>query len=90
METYVPVSESFQDEINAFAKRKEYIKIQYFSDIHEYITRMAVIKKVYLNESNEQFIELNIGDIVRVDKIVRINDRPAPGYFGIDDFTCDC
>ena len=85
---YQPVACSFYDVLQEAVTRRLYSKIQYYTEIHEFITVSAVIKDLY-TKNGEEFIALNTGEVIRLDRIVRINDQLAPGQ-NVDDFTCDC
>ena len=85
---YHPVACSFYDELQKAAAQRIYSKIQFYTEIHEFMTVFAVIKDI-LTKKGEAFVSLNTGETIRLDRIVRINDTLAPGQ-NIDDFTCDC
>jgi Rho-binding antiterminator len=87
-ETYQAIPAAFRKEIQDFLTRRKYIRIHYFNPIHEYIFTTAIIKTLFEQEDGE-FIGLSTGEEVRLDWIVRLDGKPAPGY-DIDDFTCDC
>jgi Rho-binding antiterminator len=83
-----PVACSFYDVLQEAVTRRLYSKIQYYTEIHEFLTVSAVIKNMYTKDG-EEFVQLNTGETIRLDRIVRINDTLAPGQ-NVDDFTCDC
>ena len=85
---YHPVACSFYDVLQEAVTRRLYSKIQYYTEIHEFLTVSAVIKNLY-TKNGEEFVQLNTGETIRLDRIVRINDTLAPGQ-NVDDFTCDC
>ena len=86
--THHPVSYHFYDVLQEAASRRIYSKIQYYSEFHEFMTVYAVIKDLYTN-NEEEFVHLNTGETIPLNRIVRINDALAPGQH-VDDFTCDC
>lgn len=65
------------------------VKLQYFTEIREFITVMAVVKNLYTKDG-EEFLVLSTGDEIRLDRIVRIDEVTSPTYSHIDDYTCDC
>ena len=85
---YHPVACSFYDVLQEAATKRIYSKIQYYTDIREFLTVSAIIKDFH-TKNGEEFIELSTGETIRLDRIVRINDHLAPGQ-NIDDYTCDC
>lgn len=85
---YRSVTASFYDVLQEAATRRIYSKIQYYSEIREFLTVYAVIKDMF-TKNGEEYVRLNTGETIRLDQIVRINDTLAPGQ-NVDDFTCDC
>lgn len=74
-----------QDKVNS----KIYAKVQYFTDLHEFITVTSVTKALEEREGTE-FLILATGEEIRFDRLVRVDEMVAPKYKGIMDFTCDC
>lgn len=85
---YHPVASSFYDILQEAATRRTYSKIQYYTEIREFLTVSAIIKDIY-TKNGEEFLLLSTGENIRLDRIVRINDHLAPGQ-NVDDYTCDC
>jgi Rho-binding antiterminator len=85
---YDPVEPSFYQKIEEYRTNKKYLGIHYFTEIHEYISTTAIIKDIFWREET-QYILLTTGEEVRLDWIVRLDGKPAPGYT-TNDFTCDC
>jgi len=88
-EQYQPVTPAFKEELNKFNQKGQYVRIHYFNDYHEYISTAAIIKEITNNSEYGEFLKLSTGEEVRLDKIVRFDGNPAPGYEP-SDFTCDC
>ena len=82
-------SEKFVEVVKDKTSRKSYIKVQYFTDIHEFITVVAVAKSIVENQGKYS-LALATGHLIPVDQIVRVDDEVAPRYKDIMDFTCDC
>lgn len=70
-------------------EEKRYVKLQYFTDIHEFITVMSVTTEI-LDKENTSFLILNTGEEIPLDKIVKIDQIYSPKYAHIADYTCDC
>ena len=87
--SYLPINCNFYDVILEKATLREYCKVQYFTEIHEFITCNALIKDVF-TQAGEEFAMLSTGESIRLDKIVSINGILAPQYAYITDFSCDC
>jgi Rho-binding antiterminator len=88
-EKYRPINCDYYDVILEKATIKSYCKIQYFSELHEFITTNAVIKDVF-TKSGEEFMLLATGEVIRLDRLVSINGELTPHYARINDFSCDC
>lgn len=89
MELIKDKEKAFREYLLAVVKNRRYVKVQYFTDLHEFITTMAVAKSLYKSGDGESML-LGSGEMIPVDRIVRINEQVAPGYQEIMDFTCDC
>jgi Rho-binding antiterminator len=87
MNTYKPIDASYLAQINVFVRAKKAVRIQYSTDINEFITTVAIIKNISEKEG-ATYMELSSGEEVRLDRIVRIDDKPAPGY-DTGYFACD-
>ncbi len=87
-ETYEPIDQDLHQELEALQTTRKYIRIHYFNHYHEYISAAGIIKEITKLPAGE-FLILNTGDEIRLDKIVRLEGKPAPGY-DKSDFTCDC
>ena len=79
MNNYKPLDTAYRTEIETFIKERKSVRIQYFTDINEFITKVAIIKKIVEKEEAE-YIDLSGGEDIRLDKIVRIEDKPALEY----------
>ncbi|WP_242919972.1 hypothetical protein [Pontibacter liquoris] len=84
---YSPIDPAFKDALEELIAQKAYVRIQYFSDIREFLTRNALLKELHKAPDGE-YLHLATGEEIRLDRIVRIGDRPAPGY-DEDYFKCD-
>lgn len=87
--TYKPIDCNFYDVLEAAATENRYVKIYYYTEIGEMLSAMAVVKNIYTKDKME-FLVLSTGEEIRLDRIVRIDDVPAPNYDSFDDFSCDC
>ena len=88
MGDYKPINCNYHSVLEHYATLGTFCRIQYYTEINEFITVQAIIKDLYTMKG-EEYMELNTGAIIRLDKIVRVNDDAAPEY---DDeyFKCDC
>ncbi len=84
---YKPVAPAFRDELAALVAKRAAARIQFFSDIREFLTLHATFKDLVQKEDGE-YLVLTTGEEIRLDRLVRIGDKPAPGY-DEDYFKCD-
>jgi Rho-binding antiterminator len=87
--TYKPINCDYYDVLTEKAVLKLYCKIQYFTDLHEFVTINAVIKDIF-TKSGEEFMLLATGELIRLDRLVSINGELTPHYARFNDFSCDC
>ena len=86
---YRPISCDYHDVLLATASKRMTAKIQYKSDIDEFITEHAVIKDVY-TQNGEEFMVLSSGTIIRLDRLVSVDDQLSPNFPGYEDYSCNC
>lgn len=85
--SYTPIDPDFDEVLRALVAQRASVRLQFYTDIHEFITRHATFKAL-LTRGSEQYLVLTTGEEVRLDRVVRVNDTPAPGY-NDDFFKCD-
>ncbi|QHL86956.1 hypothetical protein GU926_05700 [Nibribacter ruber] len=84
MEKDLPLLDAVQE---AVAHRKS-VRVQYVTDIHEYLTVTAFIKDLHEEETG-LVLELATGEQLRFDQLVRVGNVNSSNY-DARDFTCDC
>lgn len=80
---------TFQQYLQASVQNKRYVKLQYFTDIREFLTVTAVTTEI-LEKDGASILTLNTGEEIPLEKIVKIDSIYSPKYAHIEDFTCDC
>lgn len=86
---YQPIDCGFYDVLEAAATRKQHVYLQYFNDLRELNQGSAVIKTFFIRDHAE-YAQLASGEEVRLDRIIRLDDTPAPAYADYPDFRCGC
>ena len=76
------------DAVTEAVQKKKFLKIQYVTDLHEYLTVTTMIKKVEEKEGRH-ILELVTGQELAFDQLVKVGDVPSARY-NSRDFTCDC
>ncbi|MCC9136083.1 hypothetical protein ACFSKU_16550 [Pontibacter silvestris] len=85
--SYKPIDSSYREMLEELAAKKAFVRVQYFTDLRELLNVTAVMKEVF-EKDDAAYLRLATGEEVRLDRIVRVADKPAPGY---DEayFKCD-
>ena len=85
---YKPIAKEFYATLADLVARRKYCRVQYFTSIHEFITKRAVVKALVV-EGEEEYLELVTGDKIRLDRIYSVDENFAPGYENYHEFSCD-
>jgi Rho-binding antiterminator len=88
MAKYQPIDCNFYDILESLATRQRYARIQYFTELHEFQTKDAVIKDFFIKEEFE-FMSLADGSEIRLDRLVSVDGKFVPGK-GFDGISCEC
>jgi Rho-binding antiterminator len=89
MEIEKPTPTSFRTQLEAAITNRIYSKLQYKTDLEEFITVTSLLKNL-VTEQGGEFVVLLDGEKVRLDRIVSLNGTIAPGYKDFMDLSCDC
>lgn len=84
---YKPIDKAYHKLLETLVARRAAARLQFYTDIHEFLTLHATLKEL-VNRGDEEYLVLTTGEEIRLDRIVRIDDKPAPGY-DEDFFKCD-
>ncbi|MBA9078980.1 MULTISPECIES: hypothetical protein [Rufibacter] len=74
--------------VNEAVQKKKFLKIQYQTELHEFLTVTTMIKKVGEKEG-QLHLELVTGQEIPFAQLVKVGDV-ASDKFNSRDFTCDC
>lgn len=85
METNIPTNDSLLDTFRAGIVPGKFVRIEYLTDISEFIKTDVLVKKI-----NADTIELGTGEEVPIDRIIRIGGVMSPRFPGYDNYSCDC
>lgn len=86
---YKPIDCGFHDELEAAATLRRHVLLQYFSDLHELRVESVVIRDLGIRDRAE-YAQLSNGEEVRLDRIMRLDEKIAPQYKEYPDFSCGC
>ncbi|WP_205499876.1 hypothetical protein [Rufibacter psychrotolerans] len=82
------MDEQLLQAVNEAVTRKKFLKIQYRTELNEYLAVTALIKKLEEKEGRLQ-IELATGEEIPFEHLVKVGDVASDQY-NSRDFTCDC
>lgn len=85
METNSITPDSQLDSFRASIVPGKFVRIEYLTDISEFIKTDALVKKI-----NADTIELGTGEEIYMDRIVRIDGVLSSNFPGYDNYSCDC
>jgi hypothetical protein len=85
METTLTAANNPFDAFRAAIVPGKFVRIEYLTDISEFIKTDALVKKI-----NADTIELGTGEEIYIHRIVRIDGALSPNFPGYDNYSCDC
>lgn len=86
-QAYKSVDSDFRIVLEQLIDKRPFIRIQYYSDIREFLNITAMPKELFEKDGAE-YLRLATGEEIRLDRLVRLGENPAPGY-SEDYFKCD-
>lgn len=81
--TYIPISCSYYDRLEAWAVRQESVKIQFRDLTEKKILEAEGIIVDLLSRDQVEYLVLESGDTIRLDHLITVNGVPLP-----DNSTC--
>lgn len=81
----------FRRYLSTLMTERRYVKIQYFTDLHELVTINALLRTLPGGDAVSH-LTLSTGETVVLDRLVSADGYFAPGYDGYQLYcdTCDC
>ena len=74
---YQPINCGFYDELEILAMHKSNCTIEFRTDDNQTTSVEDVIVNVY-SKNKEEFLELRGGQIIRLDRLIRVNGKSLP------------
>ena len=85
METTIIGNSSSFDTFRKSIILGKFVRVEYLTDLHEFIKTDVLIKKTDTNA-----IEIGTGEEIAIDRIVRIDGVLSPNFPGYESYSCDC
>jgi Rho-binding antiterminator len=76
-DSYEPVACDFTDELENLAVRRAPVDVAYWDESGQPQTVSGVIVDIFTSPEKEEFVKLNEGEFIRLDKISEVRPRPA-------------
>ncbi|WP_151087836.1 hypothetical protein [Hymenobacter baengnokdamensis] len=86
---YKPIACGFYDVLEAAATCRKQVYLQYFNDLRELCQGPSTIN-TFFTRDHAEFAQLASGEEIRLDRIIRLDDTPAPDFAEYPDFRCGC
>lgn len=80
---------SFQELLQEVAAKNLFVKVQYYSELHELLKVTSVVKGLETRPDAE-YLLLASGEEIPVAQLVKIGNTPAPGHDADDFYNCAC
>lgn|SRR5690554_2394640 len=87
---YIPVDPDYHEMIKSEREKNKVAVIHYFKDENSLKEERGRIKGITTNHRNEEFISLDTGKGIRIDRIIVINGKPGPAYDEYDAYALAC
>ena len=75
---YIPISCSYYDRLEAWAVRREPVKIQFQDLAQEKSVETEGIIVDLISRDKVEYLVLDTGEIIRLDHLITVNDIPLP------------
>ncbi|WP_207432046.1 hypothetical protein [Sabulibacter ruber] len=82
------MDEQLLQAVNEAVSKKKFLKIQYRTELNEYLSVTSLIKKIEEKEGGLK-VELATGEEIPFDHLVKVGNVASDQY-NSRDFTCDC
>lgn len=80
---------AFVDTLRDAAARRQFVRLEYLTDLHEFIKADVLIKST-TTTNGADVLELANGEQVPFDRVVSISGQLSPRYPGYGNYSCDC
>ena len=87
---YAPVDPDYLERIEQVISEKNEVTIHFFEKENTLKKVTGKIKELYTSQSHEEFLVLEDGVKIRVDRIIVFNGKPGPAYDEYDSYALAC
>lgn len=87
---YNPVDPDFHDIVEKEKSRKPESVVHYFGPDDQVEEVKGALKEIVTDKNHEEYLLLETGDKVRLDRIIVVNGKPGPAYDEYDSYALQC
>lgn len=88
-DNYLPVDPDFIDDVNKIATKALSGKIHYFDPRGKVDDVQGIVQKIE-QKGHVEFVKVDTGELIRMDKIITIMGKPGPSYSEYERFANAC
>ena len=89
MEIKHTLDHDFRRLLEEVVNARRYVKVHYYSELHELLKVSSVAKELVKREDKE-YLLLASGEEIPTDQLVKVGNTPAPGHDEDDFYNCAC
>lgn len=87
---YIPVDQDYHEMIEQERAKNATATVHFFTKENSLGEEKAKISGLTTNMRNEEFVSLENGKEIRIDRIIVINGKPGPAYDEYDSYALAC
>lgn len=87
---YLPVDHDYHEMISGEQATRRVAVVHYFREGNVLGEEKAKISGISRSPQNEEFVDLDNGSSIRIDRIIVINGKPGPAYDEYDAYALAC
>lgn len=87
---YLPVDPDYYEMIEKEKAEKDTAIIHFFKDDNSIGEAKGKVEEIIISERNEDFVSLEGGEGIRIDRIITLNGKPGPAYDEYDAYALAC
>ena len=87
---YLPVDPDYYETVEKAISEKKVVAVHYFGDENSLQKAKGKVKGIQSNSKNEEFVKLNNGEQIRLDRIIVLGGKPGPAFDEYDAYALAC
>ncbi|MGM0621751.1 MAG: hypothetical protein ACQETJ_11945 [Bacteroidota bacterium] len=87
---YLPVDPDYYEIVEKAISEEKVVAVHYFGDDNSIKSAKAKVKEIQTNSENEEFVKLDNGEQIRIDRIIVLGGKPGPAFDEYDAYALAC